>query len=129
MPKLFLRDVGSRPGRPLEVTLFKDGELQFEADNGKYVHINIPRASVKELLDFLLEEIRPITEGIDETNVCLKCQSETVGRHATYGVLVDMLKVLSTKHVVDEIYWLCPKCKIPNVSQRLTCYVCETPRN
>lgn len=59
MSKIFLRDVGSHPERDLEVTLFPDGELQFEADNGKYVHINITSAGVKELLDFLLEEIRP----------------------------------------------------------------------
>ena len=41
MSKLYLRDVGSHPERDLEVTLFPDGELQFEADNGKYVHVNI----------------------------------------------------------------------------------------
>ena len=30
MSKIFLRDVGSHPERDLEVTLFPDGELQFE---------------------------------------------------------------------------------------------------
>ena len=65
MAKLYLRDVGSHPERDLEVTLFPDGELQFEADNGKYVHINITRAGVKELLDFLLEEIRPTPRALD----------------------------------------------------------------
>lgn len=60
MAKLFLRDVGSYPRRDLEVTLFPDGELQFEADNGKYVHINIDRAGVQELLDFLLKEIQDV---------------------------------------------------------------------
>ena len=56
MSKIYLRDVGSHPERDLEVALFPDGELQFEADNGKYVHINIAREGVKELLDFLLDE-------------------------------------------------------------------------
>jgi hypothetical protein len=28
----------------------------------------------------------------------------------------------------DGAYWLCPKCEIPNVSVRQTCYVCDTPR-
>ena len=65
MAKLYLRDVGSHPERDLEVTLFPDGELQFEADNGKYVHINITRAGVKELLDFLLEEIRLTKRALD----------------------------------------------------------------
>lgn len=65
MAKLYLRDVGSHPERDLEVTLFPDGELQFEADNGKYVHINITSAGVKELLDFLLEEIRPTWRAVD----------------------------------------------------------------
>ena len=63
MSKLLLRDVGSHPERDLEVTIFKDGELQFEADNGKCVHINIARAGVKQLLDFLLREIRFCTCG------------------------------------------------------------------
>ena len=62
MAKLYLRDVGSHPERDLEVTLFPDGELQFEADNGKYVHINIIMAGVKELLDFLLKETGEATE-------------------------------------------------------------------
>ncbi len=70
MSKLFLRDVGSHPERDLEVTLFPDGELQFEADNGKYVHINITSAGVNELLDFLLEEIRPTQRALD---VCPEC--------------------------------------------------------
>lgn len=65
MSKIFLRDVGSHPERDLEVTLFPDGELQFEADNGKYVHINITSTGVKELLDFLLEEIRPTPRALD----------------------------------------------------------------
>lgn len=65
MAKLYLRDVGSHPERDLEVTLFPDGELQFEADNGKYVHINITRAGVKELLDFILKEIRPTPRTLD----------------------------------------------------------------
>ena len=65
MAKLYLRDVGSHPERDLEVSLFPDGELQFEADNGKYVHINITRAGVKELLDFLLKEIRPTPRALD----------------------------------------------------------------
>ena len=70
MAKLYLRDVGSHPERDLEVSLFPDGELQFEADNGKYVHINITRAGVKELLDFLLKEIRPTPLALD---VCPSC--------------------------------------------------------
>lgn len=56
MGKLYLRDIGSHPERDLEITFFKDGELQFEADNGKYVHINIAREGVSELIKFLLEE-------------------------------------------------------------------------
>ena len=47
--KLYLRDIGSHPERDLEVTLFPDGELQFEADNGKYVHINIAKDGVEEI--------------------------------------------------------------------------------
>ena len=70
MSKLYLRDVGSRPERDLEVSLFPDGELQFEADNGKYVHINITRAGVKELLDFLLKEIRPTPLALDSAHAC-----------------------------------------------------------
>ena len=70
MSKLYLRDVGSHPERDLEVSLFPDGELQFEADNGKYVHINITRAGVKELLDFLLKEIRPTPLALDGSTVC-----------------------------------------------------------
>ena len=70
MTKLYLRDVGSHPERDLEVSLFPDGELQFEADNGKYVHINITRAGVKELLDFLLKEIRPTPLALDGATVC-----------------------------------------------------------
>lgn len=62
MSKLFIRDIGSHPERDLEVTLFKDGELQFEADNGKYVHINIASEGVKELAAFLMKEICPIVE-------------------------------------------------------------------
>lgn len=73
MAKLYLRDVGSHPERDLEVTLFPDGELQFEADNGKYVHINITRAGVKELLDFLLEEIRPTLRAADGLESEPKC--------------------------------------------------------
>ena len=72
MTKLYLRDVGSHPERDLEVTLFPDGELQFEADNGKYVHVNITRAGVKELLDFLLKEIRPTKRAAD----ALRCEEE-----------------------------------------------------
>ena len=72
MAKLFLRDVGSHPERDLEVSLFPDGELQFEADNGKYVHINITSAGVKELLDFLLEEIRPTQREPDGGKSCEK---------------------------------------------------------
>lgn len=75
MSKLYLRDVGSHPERDLEVTLFQDGELQFEADNGKYVHINITRAGVKELLDFLLEEIRPTPRAADGAE-CV-CENHT----------------------------------------------------
>lgn len=70
MTKLYLRDVGSYPERDLEVTLFPDGELQFEADNGKYVHINITRAGVNELLDFLLKEICPTPLAMDGATVC-----------------------------------------------------------
>ncbi len=70
MAKLYLRDVGSHPERDLEVTLFPDGELQFEADNGKYVHVNITREGVKELLDFLLEEIRPTPRALDAAEAC-----------------------------------------------------------
>lgn len=62
MSKLYLRDIGSHPERDLEITLFKDGELQFEADNGKYVHINITSEGVKELVNFLMEELCPIVE-------------------------------------------------------------------
>ena len=51
--KIYLRDVGSHPERDLEVTLFRDGELQFEADNGKYVHININKGGVEEIVRFL----------------------------------------------------------------------------
>ncbi len=69
MAKLYLRDIGSHPERDLEVSLFPDGELQFEADNGKYVHINITRAGVKELLDFLLKEIRPTRRALDGAGV------------------------------------------------------------
>jgi len=47
--KIYLRDVGSHPERDLEVTLFPDGELQLEADNGKYVHINIAKNGVEEI--------------------------------------------------------------------------------
>ena len=65
MTKLYLRDVGSHPERDLEVTLFPDGELQFEADNGKYVHINIAKAGVEELLKFLVEESRPTKHAPD----------------------------------------------------------------
>lgn len=60
MAKLFLRDVGSYPERDLEVTLFKDGELQFESNIGKYVHINITREGARELLNFLEKEISKI---------------------------------------------------------------------
>lgn len=74
MSKIFLRDVGSHPERDLEVSLFPDGELQFEADNGKYVHINITRAGVKELLDFLLKEIRPTPRALD--GACESCKLE-----------------------------------------------------
>ena len=70
MTKLYLRDVGSHPERDLEITLFKDGELQFEADNGKYVHINIARAGVETLLCFLLEELRPANGKADECPTC-----------------------------------------------------------
>lgn len=63
MAKLFLRNVGSHPELDLEVTLFKDGELQFETDNG---HINIAREGVKELVDFLLAEILPTPLAIDK---------------------------------------------------------------
>ena len=73
MSKIFLRDVGSHPERDLEVSLFPDGELQFEADNGKYVHINITRAGVKELLDFLLKEIRPTPLAPD--GALCKCEN------------------------------------------------------
>jgi hypothetical protein len=58
MAKLFLRDIGSHPPRDLEVTLFPDGELQFEADNGKPVHINISKEEMLELIDFLVFENR-----------------------------------------------------------------------
>ena len=75
MSKIFLRDVGSHPERDLEVTFFPDGELQFEADNGKYVHINIAFAGVKELLDFLLEELRPPTRALD---VCPWCDGKGI---------------------------------------------------
>ena len=65
MAKLFLRDVGSYPKRDLEVTLFPDGELQFEAGSErKYIHINIASADVQELLDFLLKEIRRANKEI-----------------------------------------------------------------
>ncbi len=70
MSKLFLRDVGSHPERDLEVTLFKDGELQFEADNGKYVHINISREGVKELVGFLAKESRPTQLAADGATPC-----------------------------------------------------------
>jgi len=67
MTKLYLRDVGSHPERDLEVTLFPDGELHFEADNGNYVHINIAKADVEELLKFLVEESRPTKRTPDTT--------------------------------------------------------------
>lgn len=70
MGKLYLRDVGSYPERDLEITLFKDGELQFEADNGKYVHINITRAGVEELISFILEELHQKNGGADECPTC-----------------------------------------------------------
>ena len=73
MAKLYLRDVGSHPERDLEFRLSPDGELQFVADNGKYVHINITREGVKELLDFLLEEFRPTQRALDGVEVCAKC--------------------------------------------------------
>lgn len=72
MAKLYLRDVGSHPERDLEVTLFPDGELQFEADNGKYVHLNIAKAGVEELLKFLIKEIRPTKRAAD----ALRCEEE-----------------------------------------------------
>lgn len=72
MSKLYLRDVGSHPERDLEVTLFPDGELQFEADNGKYVHLNIAKAGVEELLKFLIKEIRPTKRALDT----LRCEEE-----------------------------------------------------
>lgn len=74
MAKLYLRDIGSHPERDLEVTLFPDGELQFEADNGKYIHINITRAGVNELLNFLLEEIRPT----HKSSMCSMCGESIV---------------------------------------------------
>ena len=80
MSKLYLRDVGSHPERDLEVTLFPDGELQFEADNGKYVHLNISKAGVDELLDFLIEEIRPTLlapDGLQAEPKCL-CPSDGI---------------------------------------------------
>ncbi len=82
MSKIFLRDVGSHPERDLEVTLFPDGELQFESDNGKYVHINITSAGVKELLDFLLEEIRPTTRALD---VCPSCAGKGIKQIGAYA--------------------------------------------
>lgn len=72
MAKIFLRDVGSRPERDLEVTLFQDGELQFEADNGKYVHINITREGVSELIKFLLVEAQPTKRAPDARKSALK---------------------------------------------------------
>lgn len=68
--RIYLRDVGSYPERDLEVTLFQDGELQFEADNGKYVHINITRAGVSELIKFLLAEAQPMRRAADECPTC-----------------------------------------------------------
>ena len=70
MGKLYLRDIGSHPERDLEITFFKDGELQFEADNGKYVHINIAREGVSELIKFLLEETQLTKRAADECPTC-----------------------------------------------------------
>ena len=68
--KLFLRDVGSHPERDLEVTLFPDGELQFEVHQLMYVHINISRDGVEELLNLLLEKLRPTPRALDAAEVC-----------------------------------------------------------
>lgn len=87
MAKLYLRDVGSHPERDLEVTLFEDGELQFEADNGKYVHINITSAGVKELLDFLIEEIRPTQRAAD---VCPACRGK---RYVKIGMYHEVCEI------------------------------------
>ena len=96
MAKLYLRDVGSHPERDLEVTLFPDGELQFEADNGKYVHLNIAKAGVEELLKFLIKEIRQTKDsaelakrstqgvGLQTETSCKNC-GHSKSRHETAG--------------------------------------------
>lgn len=104
MPKLFLRDIGAHPERDLEVTLFKDGELQFEADNGKYVHINISRAGVKELIDFLQKEFQPQKpEGATPIHgyvVCSEC-----------GERVDVDDTESVYNAeLDDVSFYCKKC-------------------
>ena len=82
MAKLFLRDIGSHPERDLEVTLFPDGELQFEANHGNYVHININKKSVAELVAWLIAEEQGVKpnlypceeEGCDEPAVMFYCE-------------------------------------------------------
>lgn len=104
MAKLFLRDVGSHPERDLEVTLFRDGELQFEADNGKYVHINIASSGVKELFDFLQKEFQPKPVAgatpIHGYVVCSEC-----------GERVDVDNTESIYNAeLDDVSFTCTKC-------------------